>query len=298
MKWFPSKSGVVWFVALAVVLGFWPVAVASAQTVTAVAFNRFYLNYPPEAQVHYYSTDKSVPNEWLFEGVEGYVSPTPRSYTTKLQRFYNDNWVDHVYTASDVEAGILSHHALYRFELTAGYVVPADRDIPGTVPLYRFTRSHHGASRLYQDHFYSLSSSLPANYIAEGICCRVWKDPVQLPDALLKMTGPGPNQKWSEGSAQTLAWQIWTGGGFMRLSYSTNNGQSWSVIADVPVPRNDGVVANGSYVWHLPATLAGMIRIRLDWVPSPGATPVPWASAQSGDVMVARVLIVPKSRKK
>ena len=181
------------------------------------------------------------------------------------------------------------------------------------MPLYRYLRTHKASNYkddgsfkmkgsfagTYKDHFYSLSASIPANYSSEGIACRVWKSPVQLPDALLRISEPGPNKQWAKGSTQTIGWEIWTGGGFVRVSYSTNGGQSWSTIAPaVPVAQNYGVAVNGSYVWPLPATLAGSVRIKLDWISSPDHTPIPWASAQSGDVGVGTQHVVPINPKR
>jgi hypothetical protein len=178
-------------------------------------------------------------------------------------------------------------------------VVPADKEIPGTVPLYRFVREHknNAGSRIYRDHFYSLSPNLPAGYSAEGICCRVWTAAVPLPASLLAVSVPAPNAKWGKGSVQKIAWSVWTGGGAVRISYSTNGGQSWSPVADVPAPQNYAVVANGSYDWKLPADVAGSIRMKIDWIGTAIlGTALPLASAQSGNVTVG--VIVPNIRRK
>jgi hypothetical protein len=300
MKKFPSESGAVRLCALAAFLCFVAVAAASAQTVTAEAFNRYYLTYPEDAQVHFYSTgNPGLMNSWVFEGVEGFVSPAARQYTVPLYRFYADMRADHVYTTSAAERANLLNDPYFVAEGIAAHVVPADKEIPETVPLYRFVRGHknNAGSRLYRDHFYSLSPNIPAGYDAEGICCRVWKAAVQLPDSLLAMSVPGPNAKWAKGSVQKIGWAVWTGGGVVKISYSTNGGQSWSAVADVPTPQNYGSVTNGSYDWKLPADVAGIIRIKIDWVGTAlFGMALPLASAQSGNVTVGTV--VPNIKRK
>jgi hypothetical protein len=259
----------------------------TAQSVRAVPFNRFYLTSPADAQVHFYTTDQKAPMSWKFEGVEGYVSPQPREYTVPLYRYYFDPWFDHFYAAGASETPVGGGHS-WAAEGVTGHVVPKDRAIPGTVPLYRFTRRHRAneSDRMFQDHFYSLNSQTPADYIAEGVCCRVFKDAVELPDALVKIVDPAPAARWVTGNPQTIRWAVWTGGGYIRLSYSTNAGQTWTRITDQPAPQNEGVMANATYLWKVPPTLKGRVRLRADWVASPGTTPVPWASAQA-DVEIA-----------
>jgi len=273
---------------------------ALCQPVTAVPFNRFYLEYPQDAQVHFYSTGKDVPEHWRFEGIEGYVSPTPRPYTVPLRRLFNKKSLDHLYTTSTVEADNAAANGFNR-EGFAGHVVPADRDIPGTVPLYRFARPPHSTYDerygLIQDHFYSLSPAVPAKYVAEGVCCRVWKAPVELPDSLLRVSNPVPGSRWDKGSTQQIRWMIWNGSGVIRLSYSANGGESWSQISDVRMPLHEGVMADASYSWQLPPSLTGTIVLKLDWAAAPGATPIPWASVRIPNITIRLAVLREPIRK-
>jgi hypothetical protein len=291
--------GALFACALAVMSWWWGTMSVSAQfpegafmnpnPVKSKPLRRFYLDWPREAQVHYYSTESVGTNasDWIFERIEGYVSPERRDYTDGLAQYYFEPWFDHVYTTRQEESASLSESG-YRFERVVGHVLSADRDLPGTVPLYRFTRSHVANGHHYQDHFYSLSPTVPAEYIAEGVCCRVWTRQVDLPKALVAIADPLPKERWPNASAQNVGWMVWTGGGNMRLSYSTNNGQSWSAVADVALPATEGLVTNGRYTWKLPTSVGGAVRVRLDWASRPGAAP--WASAET-DVVVERAKV-------
>jgi hypothetical protein len=274
---------------LALTLACW--VTAPAQPDLALPLNRFYLTIPTDAQVHFYSTDTNVPAFWMFERVEGYVSPYQTDYSVPLYRLYNDRNYDHVYTTREGEVANLPSLG-YTQELVVGHVVPADRLVPGTVPLYRFWRGHEGHDRNYADHFYSLSPTVPRDYTAEGVCCRVWKDRLNIPEHLLRVFVNGANGKLVQGGVQSITWSIWTGGGVLRVSYSVT-GHSWTRIAFIPVPLNYGEISHGSYNWKPPADLTGPLWLKLDWLESPNSTAMPWASAETNMLSVTKALVVP-----
>jgi hypothetical protein len=244
--------------------------------VATAPLNRYYLNTPSDAMVHFYSTESVPSSDWTFERVEGYVLTIERRYTVPLQRFYNDTWFDHVYTTNRSEAAQLPRQSYVR-EPAALNVIPADRAIPGTVPLYRFSWMHKERGRSYQDHFYSLNPQVPAHYTAEGICCRVWKDPVKgLPLKLVTVSVATPGGKAAQESVRTVKWTVWTGGSVLRLSYSTNSGVAWMPIGEVSVPLKFGVTHAGSVAWKLPAGAPGPLVIRAELLESATSTSPSW----------------------
>jgi hypothetical protein len=288
---------IVWC-AVAVALAWGSLLPAFAQSQKAAPFNRYYLERPPDAQVHFYSMDQKAPVGWRFEGVEGYVSRDAHAYTVPLYRYYFDRFFDHVYTTSTGETpnawGII-----YRFEGIAGHVVPKERDIPGTVPLYRFTRMHpaNDGDRYYQDHFYSLNAQVPADYIAEGACCRVFDAAVSLPDALLKVAEPKPGAPWAAGVPHPIRWMVWTGGGYIRLSSSRTAPASWTPIAVVPAPTVLGVLSAGTFTWTPPGDMVGNIALKVEWVGATDGTKLPWAE-DTVTVKVERKTVPPILLKK
>ena len=257
---------------------------AAWASTTTVPFNRFYYQSGNKSQ-HFYSQIAQAPVGWWFERIEGHVSPNHLSYLVPFYRRFNESSWDHLYTTSSQE--IASVAATYDNEGIAGYVLPPDMDIPGTVSLYRFDRTYTvGSSYVnngywYQDHFYSLDSATPANYIAEGVACRVWKDAVVLPLMLLELMHPTGDTQVMKGGVLKINWKVWNGGGFLRLSYSTDIGASWTPFAAIPLQEEYATVIDGSYDWPVPGSLQGKIQLKAEWVKDSNGATKPWVTVKT-----------------
>ena len=256
-------------------------------------FYRYYRPYPQVPQVHRYSTEADTDDDWTYEGTEGYIAKRQLRYTVPLYHLFNSLQWDNVYTIREAERTRLLSSSYISEQGVAGYVLPPDKDIPGSVPLYRFSRTFRVGEQYYRDRFYSLNSTPPSSYVAEGICCRVWRDSVELPEVLFRLTTPEGPDTWIQGSVQSVAWQVWTGGGYMRIYYSDNDGNSWQYIEAVPVPQIYGVFTSGEYKWKVPTSVFGKIRIKLDWVKENEGTVTPWFSETSGELKIINRRLLP-----
>jgi hypothetical protein len=270
-----------------------PYSCASAEPIPTVPFYRFHRSVPLVPPIHVYSQDLNVTGDWIYDGIEAYVSPQPLEYTVPLYRLFNTLQWDHLYTISMAERNRLLASSHIIDEETAGYVLPPDTDILGTAPLYRFSRTFRINENYYRDHFYSTNSTPPANYISEGICCRIWKDAVDLPDTVFQLTAPDASDTWIQGSVQSIAWSVWGGGGFIRIYYSDDDGASWFFVADISVPEAEGLVSEGSYNWKVSPDLFGKIKIKLDWVRDNNSTATPWFTQISPEMKIVSRRILP-----
>ena len=270
-----------------------PFAGVAAEPINTVPFNRFYRPYPLVPQVHLYSTDLEVAGGWVYEGAEWYIAPQPLEYSTPLYRLFNTLQWDHVYTVRETERSRLLSSPYVIDEKIVGHVLPPDKDIPGTAPLYRFSRAFRIDDHYYRDHFYSLHSTPPASYVPEGICCRVWKNPIELPDNILTLTDPDTADTWVQGSVQSIAWALWNGGGFIRIHYSNDDGNSWIFITAVPIPETNGLISETSYNWKIAADLFGKIKIKLEWARDDNATTVPWLTQVSPEIKILSRRLLP-----
>jgi hypothetical protein len=251
---------------------------AAWASTTTVPFYRFYYDGGGKSE-HFYSQGSQVPAGWRYERIEGYVSPNQLSYMVPLYRRFHEKTWDHLYTTSTQEIASLA--ATYDNEGIAGYVLAPDMDIPGTVSLYRFDRTYNIGNRPYQDHFYSLDSATPANYIAEGVACRVWKDKVVLPIMLLELMHPTGETQVMQGGVLNINWKVWNGGGFLRLSYSTDIGASWTPFVTIPLQEEYATVINGSYNWPVPGSLQGKIQLKAEWVKDSNGATKPWVMVKT-----------------
>lgn len=267
-------------------------AVAAEPEQTA-AFFRFYRPYPQVPQVHRYSTEAEIDGDWTYEGIEGYIAKRRLSYTVPLYHLFNSLQWDNVYTTREAERSRLLSSSYISEQDVAGYVLPADRDIPGSVPLYRFSRTFRVGDQYYRDRYYSLNSTPPSSYVAEGVCCRVWQDPLALPEVLFRLTEPESSDTWIQGSVQRIGWQVWTGGGYIRIYYSDDDGESWKFIDAVSVPKTYGVVSSGDYKWKVPTSVFGKIRIKLAWVKENEATVTPWFSETTSELRIINRRLLP-----
>ena len=141
----------------------------------AVPVYRFYYD---AMWLHAYRTLNDVPGPgWAAEGVSFYVSPIEVSNTVPFYEVYNPKTGDHFYTTDFAGRNHLIASQGFIDKGVLGYVVPADKEVPGTVPLYRWVRT---GSTTNQDHFYQTGTTPPAKYLAEGVAARVWDKPVLL----------------------------------------------------------------------------------------------------------------------
>lgn len=126
----------------------------SANIVFAQRYNRdytaLYRFYNKKSNNHLYTTDCKEKEdvlrggEYVYEGVEGYVSPTQRRGTIPLYRLYLGG-VRHFYTIDYTEANNLQRDYSNKSEGIAGYV--SERKTRDTMPFYRL----YGNNR----HFYT-----------------------------------------------------------------------------------------------------------------------------------------------
>jgi hypothetical protein len=274
-----------------------PLSIVTAEPVTAVPFYRFYRPFPLVPQVHLYSTDTDVGEGWVYEGINAYVSPQALEYTVPLYRFFNTLQWDHLYTVREPERSRLLPSPYIIDEGIAGYVLPWDKDLPGTATLYRFSRTFRVDETYYRDHFYSMNDTPPSSYVSEGICCRIWKDSVALPDRLFTLSAPDSSDTWVQGSVQRIAWTVWGGGGIIRIHYSDDDETSWTFVAGVPAPETYGMVSEGSYNWKVPTDLFGKTKIKLEWVRDDSSTAVPWFTQMSPEIKIISRRILPFTTK-
>lgn len=273
-----------------------------AQGATTAPIYRFYFD---PYQVHMYRAVNTVPGDgWVPEGVAYYVSPIQLPYTVPLYGLFL--WLphDHFYTIDAASRDYLIKTLGYEDQGVLGYVLPVDMDLPGTSPLYRWVRTHYGppnGNHLYQDHFYMTGAGPVANYTAEGVACRVWTQPLKLPQRLLELNAPLAGATLNVNDSPVISWKVWSNGGWIRLTYSTDNGASWQHIATM--------VNNGSFAdvnkqsfnyWKVPAAAVGKIKIKVAWLrgdppaqqnpnvpaPQPSDSVLPWATDISGPITV------------
>ena len=258
-------------------------APAGQGTVDVVPVYRFYFS---PAQTHFYSTNPQIPgNGWQGEGIAFYVSPVALPYAVPLFSLYKASLLDHFYTIGPQAAS--EAHTLHQYadQGVLGYVLPPDKDLPGTAPLYRWVRVYAKAGS--QDHFYQTSAAPPSDYQGEGIECRVWTGKVSLPSNRLLLIGsPKAGETWHVGRSKTISWTVFGGGGFIKLSYSKNNGASWKPIDAVANVGNFGSMNDGSYPWTVPADAQGKILVRADWAKESSGAEPPWAMETSPAVTV------------
>lgn len=248
--------------------------------------------------VHLYRTTAEVPGQgWTNEGLVFYISTTPHTYTVPLYVSYNPMNMDHFYTIDAKGQKIPG----YTDQGIFGYVLPKNVNIPISVPLYRWVRAFTQNDHPMQDHFYQTSETLVPNYKSEGIECNVWSEAFELPLRLLELSGPTAGTTLHVNDTPIISWKVWSGGGNIRISYSTDNGQSWEPITTVNSKKgNYGDITNQSYTgWKVPATPSGKIRIKADWMTAvqlPFASGLPWATDISAPINVVNSMIRLKPR--
>lgn len=159
---------------------------AHAAGVNTVPVYRFYFN---AWQSHMYRTVPDLPGPgWQSEGIAFYVSPVQVPDTVPLYAVYKKSsgshyFGDHFYTIDLAGRNYCVTSLGYVDEGVLGYVLPKDKELFDSVPLYRWVRVHKDSyDQVLQDHFYQTSNTSPANYGSEGIECRVWTNSRALPD--------------------------------------------------------------------------------------------------------------------
>ena len=259
-------------------------ATVFGQGTTAVPVYRFYFNWKWEGP-HLYRTVANAPGDgWQAEGKVFYISPVQLPYTVPLYVVYSPAKRDTFYTVDILVRDALIANQQYGDQGVFGYVMPLDKDVQGTVPLYRWVRAYGGL----QDHFYQTSASPVADYKSEGIECRVWTEPLKLPDRLIELSAPAAGYVLRVNETAMISWKVWSNEGYIRLSYSTDNGSSWQPIATVPNTGNSGDINKQSYSnWKVPAEAVGKILIKVDWVKEMSGSKLPWATDTRGPLAVS-----------
>ncbi|GAA4272284.1 M57 family metalloprotease [Aquimarina gracilis] len=129
-----------------------------ARTPPPVSPVPFYRFYNSSRVNHYYSTSRSTPGGYRYEGVQCKIYNQQVPGTVPLYRFYNSSAVNHFYQQSR------STPAGYRYEGVAGYVFRSGGN--GRIPLYRYYNSSA------VNHFYTTNRSEgnnAAGYTYEGV---------------------------------------------------------------------------------------------------------------------------------
>ena len=74
----------------------------------------------------------------------------------------------------------------------------------------------------------------------------------------ITLTSPAGGETWSAGSKHFLTWKadIFPVGAELRITYSTDGGKAWAVIAGT-APNN------GRYLWKVPDTVSKDCKVRL-----------------------------------
>jgi len=267
-----------------------------ARGATTIPVYRFYYHSKFLDGFHLYRTVPDVPGAgWQAEGIVFYVSPVQLPYTVPLYVVYKTGdgaGMDHFYTVDVAVRDNCVKNLGYQDQGVFGYVLPKGKDYPGTTSLYRWVRvwilkEFAADSSVFQDHFYQVSSSPVANYSSEGIECNVWTQAINLPHKLFELSAPAVGATLHVNDNPVLGWKIWSGEGFVRLSYSVNNGGSWHPIGTVPITGNFGDITEQSYNnWKVPAEAVGKILIKADWVKASSGPELPWASDTRGPLTV------------
>ena len=193
---------------------------------------------------------QAVSNGWDSRGIGFYVSPAQIPGTLALYRLYYPDSSDHLYTTSWAErqsaiaTGFSPEGAL-------GYVFPADASVPGTVPLHRF----------YSDdpcslHMYFTDATAGAGAAYEGVACYVWPAKQQI--ANLTITAPTAGEELKGLTAYDVSWKSSMPGGYISLSYSSDAGNSWTLI-------DCGLENKGFTKWRVPDTATTHARIQIVW---------------------------------
>jgi hypothetical protein len=80
-------------------------------------------------------------------------------------------------------------------------------------------------------------------------------------EAMISVISPNGGENWQTGSTQNILWES-TIAGNIKIEFSTNNGNTWSIAAD-NIP-NDGI-----YEWSIPNTPSNSCKVRISDVSNP-----------------------------
>ncbi len=264
---------------------------ATADEVKAVPVYRFYFT---PWQTHLYSTNQIPPGEgWNYECIAFYVSPVSLPYTIPLYSVYNADLYDHFYTVSAEGRDYCVKDHNYADQGVLGYVVPKENELYKTSPLYRWVWAHKFSdfNKQIQDHFYqTYDAKSSKDYKYETVECRVWTEPVSLPpETYFNLTDPFPGVILQVNENVAIRWNVWSNEGYVRLSYTKDNGSSWFLI-DYAIPSietdMEGMMP-GTYQWKVPFdALSKKIMIKAEWKKDKSDSTVPWAKAVTGPMTV------------
>lgn len=262
-----------------------------AEGTKTVPVYRFYFHGPNWDGAHLYRTVPDIPGAgWQAEGIAFYISPVQLPYTVPLYVVYKQSLLDHFYTIDKSARDHCVKDLGYADQGIFGYVLPPDMDLPGASPLHRWVRVWSpggGYTGTYQDHFYQTASSAVADYSFERVECQVWTAPLTLPNRFLQIGTPLVSAVLRSNDMPLIGWRVWSNGGFIRLSYSTNNGATWIAIASVPNNGNFGEFNEQTYnSWKVPASAIGKILIKADWLKDTNGQKPPWVSDTRGPLTV------------
>jgi hypothetical protein len=241
-----------------------------------------------------YKTVNQLPGDgWVAEGIAFYVSPVKLSYTVPLYVVYKSAVVDHFYTTDLAAKNDCVKNLGYEDQGILGWVLPKESDIPESTPLFRWVRAWQTGSypdfyTAYQDHFYQTSPASPAKYTAEGIECRVWGKALKLPQNLIEFSPRPSGVTWKVNDTPTIGWNVWSGDGYIRLSFSTDNGATWQNITTLQNTGNAGDVNKQTLNnWKVPSAAVGKLKLKVAWLSGLNiGSKAPWATDLSGEITV------------
>ncbi len=141
-----------------------------------------------------------------------------------------------------------------------------------------------------QDHFFQTDLSQPALYQSEGVTCRVWTKAIKLPQNLIELSPRPSGVTWKVNDTPTISWNVWSGDGYIRISYSNDNGATWQNITTIQNTGNAGDVNKQTFKnWKIPSEAVGKMKIKVDWLSSSNiGTKAPWATDISGEITVQK----------
>lgn len=226
---------------------------------------------------------------WQPEGIVFHVSPIQLAYTVPLYSLAKGSIEDYFLTTDAGERSQCLQYLGYKDNGVIGYVLPPQMDVPGTTSIYRWVRTYTPPYYYdLQDHFYTSSSEAIPDYKFEGMRFRVWTEVVRLPKSLVKVSIPKAGAAIKSGSLVSISWTVWSSGGLIRLSFSTDNAQSWQPITTLPNNGGYGQLNTQSYnSWKVPAGTLGTLRIKVDWLRSDSSgnpSGLPWATHISSPI--------------
>jgi len=79
-----------------------------------------------------------------------------------------------------------------------------------------------------------------------------------------------------------IVWEVWSGGGYVKLSFSHDFGSTWQAITNVPRSGVFDSMNKSSFQWTVPFEALNKVTIRADWTKDTSGATSPWATATTG----------------